>query len=177
MLDIARQLAVASPRIQLIFLCGRNETLVRRLRHVKLPFPVHVQGFTEDVVRYMWLSDFFVGKPGPGSVSEALAMRLPVIVHAGARTMAQERFNVEWIKKQGLGIPVRSIRAIPRVVEELMRPGVRRRMLRNIGRLNNRAVFEVPEILDRILAGHPDSFKTIHHLDVSSDVDQRDIAV
>ena len=53
---------------------------------VKLPFPVHVEGFTEDVVRYMWLSDFFIGKPGPGSVSEALAMRLPVIVHAGTRT-------------------------------------------------------------------------------------------
>jgi hypothetical protein len=62
-------------------------------------------------------------------------------------------------------------------VDELMRPGVRRRMLRNIGRLNNRAVFEVPEILDRILAGHPDSSKTLHHLDVSSSFDPRDIAV
>ena len=177
MLDIARRLAAASHRIQLVFLCGRNEALVRRLRRVKLPFPVHVQGFTEDVVRYMWLSDFFVGKPGPGSVSEALAMRLPVIVHAGARTMAQERFNVEWIRDQGVGIAVRSIRAIPRAVDELMRPGVRRRMLRNIGRLNNRAVFEVPDILDRILAGHPVSSKTSHHSDVSSNVDQRDIAV
>jgi 1,2-diacylglycerol 3-beta-galactosyltransferase len=125
----------------------------------------------------MWLSDFFVGKPGPGSVSEALAMRLPVIVHAGARTMAQERFNVEWIREQGVGIPVRSVRAIPRAVDELMRPGVRRRMLRNIGKLNNRAVFEVPEILDRILAGHPAASKTSHHRDVSSDFDPRDIAV
>jgi 1,2-diacylglycerol 3-beta-galactosyltransferase len=176
MLDIARRLA-ASPRIQLVLLGGRNEALVRRLRRVKLPFPAHVEGFTEDVVRYMWLSDFFVGKPGPGSVSEALAMRLPVIVHAGARTMAQERFNVEWIRDQDVGIPVRSVRAIPRAVDELMRPGVRRRMLRNIGRLNNRAVFEVPEILDRILAGHPDSSKTLHHLDVSSSFDPRDIAV
>jgi hypothetical protein len=37
-------------------------------------------------------------------------------------------------------------------VDELLRPAVHRRMLRNIGRLNNRAVFEVPEILDRILS-------------------------
>jgi hypothetical protein len=72
---------------------------------------------------------------------------------------------------------VRSIRAIPRAVDELMRPGVRRRMLRKIAGLNNRAVFEVPDILERILAGQPMAPKTSHHRDVSSNVDQRDIAV
>jgi len=171
MVDIAQCLAASRRRIQMVLLCGRNQALARRLRKLDLPFPVHVEGFTEDVVRYMWLSDFFIGKPGPGSVSEALAMRLPVIVHAGVRTLAQERYNVEWIRQHGVGIPVRSVRAIPRAVDELLRPGTRRRMLRNIGRLNNRAVFEVPEILDRILA------KTVLPRDVSSKFDRHDIAV
>jgi 1,2-diacylglycerol 3-beta-galactosyltransferase len=152
MLEIAQRLAASPRRIQMVFLCGRNQKLVRRLRRLDLPFPTHVEGFTDDVVRYMWLSDFFVGKPGPGSLSEALAMRLPVIVQAGPRTLAQERYNVEWIRQQGVGIPVHSARAVPHAVDELLRPAVHRRMLRNIGRLNNRAVFEVPEILDRILS-------------------------
>jgi 1,2-diacylglycerol 3-beta-galactosyltransferase len=177
MLEIAQRLAASARRIQLIFLCGRNQKLVRRLRRLDLPFPTHVEGFTEDVVRYMWLSDFFVGKPGPGSVSEALAMRLPVIVQAGPGTLAQERYNVEWIRQQGLGIPVRTVRAIPRAVDELLRPAVRRRMLRNIGRVSNRAVFEVPEILDRILSERLASTKTLLRRDVSSNRDPRDIAV
>jgi 1,2-diacylglycerol 3-beta-galactosyltransferase len=177
MLEIAQRLATVSRRIQMVFLCGRNQALVRRLRKLSLPFPTHVEGFTEDVVRYMWLSDFFIGKPGPGSVSEALAMRLPVIVQADARTLAQERYNVEWIRQQGVGIPVRSMRAVPRAVDELLRPATRRRMLRNIGRLNNRAVFEVPEILDRILSDRLVSSKTLLHRDVSSNFDTHDIAV
>ncbi len=152
MLEIARRLAASPRRLQMVFLCGRNQKLVRRLRQLDLPFPTLIEGFTEDVPRYMWLSDFFVGKPGPGSVSEALAMRLPVIVQAGAHTLAQERYNVEWIRQQGEGIPVRSARAVPRAVDELLRPAVRRRLLRNIELLNNQAVFEVPEILDRILS-------------------------
>jgi len=150
MLQIARRLSACRREIQLIFLCGRNQKLVQRLRRLALPFPAHIEGFTEDVARYMWLSDFFIGKPGPGSLSEALAMRLPVIVQTGVRTLAQERYNVEWIRQQGLGIPIPSWRAVPRAVEELLRPPVRRRMLRNIGELNNQAVFEIPEILHRI---------------------------
>jgi UDP-N-acetylglucosamine:LPS N-acetylglucosamine transferase len=177
MLEIARRLAASPRRIQLVFLCGRNQALAKRLRALDLPFPAHVEGFTEDVVRFMWLSDFFIGKPGPGSVSEALAMRLPVIVHAGARTLAQERYNIEWIRQQGVGIPVRSVRAVPRALDELLRPVVRRRMLRNIARLNNRAVFEVPEILRRILSERAGAPKTLPLRDVSSKFDTCDIAV
>ncbi len=163
MVEIAQRLAASQRRIQLVFLCGRNQELMRRLRKLHLPFPVHIEGFTEDVARYMWLSDFFVGKPGPGSVSEALAMRLPVIVLAGVGTLAQERYNVEWIRQQGVGIPVRSARGVSRAVEELLRPAVRRRMLRNIARLDNRAVFEMPEILHRILSQRLVSNKTLLH--------------
>ena len=42
--------------------------------------PMFVEGFTKEVPYYMRLSDFFIGKPGPGSISEALAMKLPVLV-------------------------------------------------------------------------------------------------
>ena len=51
----------------------------------------------------MQLADFFIGKPGPGSVSEALAMRLPVIVECNAWTLPQERYNAEWIVEKEVG--------------------------------------------------------------------------
>ena len=67
------------------------------LRAGKSRVPVLVEGFTSNVNYYMQLADFFIGKPGPGSVSEALAMELPVIVECNAWTLPQERYNAEWI--------------------------------------------------------------------------------
>ena len=58
--------------------------------------PMHVEGFTREVPYFMGLADFFIGKPGPGSISEALAMRLPVIVERNAWTLAHERYNADW---------------------------------------------------------------------------------
>jgi Glycosyltransferase family 28 C-terminal domain/Monogalactosyldiacylglycerol (MGDG) synthase len=152
MVRIAKRLALEETKTQLIFLCGKNRALFDQLRALKFPFPTHVQGFTEHVAHYMWLSDFFIGKPGPGSVSEALAMGLPVIVEAGSKTLAQERYNVEWIKEQGVGIPVAHTKEFPHAVSSLLKPAAGRAMVERIQALNNRAVFEVPEVLETILS-------------------------
>jgi 1,2-diacylglycerol 3-beta-galactosyltransferase len=152
MVRIARRMALAKSKIQLIFLCGGNQALLDELREMKMPFPTHVQGFTDHVAHYMSLSDFFVGKPGPGSVSEALAMGLPVIVEAGHKTLAQERYNVEWIKEQGVGMPLSSIKDLPQTISSLLRPESYYTMRQRIQALSNRAVFEVPEVLEKILA-------------------------
>ena len=71
----------------------------------------------------MLLSDFFIGKPGPGSVSEAVAMRLPVIVERNAWTLPQERYNAEWILEKQVGLVVRGPHQIPAAVKELLRTG------------------------------------------------------
>jgi len=153
MLTIARRLAEAESRIQLIFLCGRNEQLRERLAALELPFPHHIAGFTHEMPLFMRLADFFIGKPGPGSLSEALVMGLPVIVERNAFTMVQERFNTDWIRAHGLGIILRSFDDILDGVGEM-----RDRLSEFQGRvaaLSNRAVFEVPEILNSILQSQP----------------------
>ncbi len=67
---------------QLIFICGRNAKLAERLKAQRADAPRFIEGFTQEVPYYMYLSDFFIGKPGPGSISEAVAMKLPVIVES-----------------------------------------------------------------------------------------------
>ena len=62
---------------------------------------MYVEGFTKEVPRYMQLADYFIGKPGPGSISEAVAMRLPVIVERNAWTLPQERYNADWVRETG----------------------------------------------------------------------------
>jgi hypothetical protein len=84
MLEIAARLDHAGTRLQLILLCGRNQKLAAQLRSRQSRVPLFVEGFTNEVPYYMQLADFFIGKPGPGCISEALAMNLPVIVERNA---------------------------------------------------------------------------------------------
>jgi hypothetical protein len=137
--------------LQLIFICGRNRELQERLRQTRFRIPVYVEGFTQRVPDYMGISDFFIGKPGPGSVSEALQMGLPVIVERNAWTLPQERFNTDWIREKELGIVLSSFRHIARAVERLMEPAELERYRAKVRALKNRAVFEIPDILEGIL--------------------------
>lgn len=147
MVDIARKVSEANLPIQLIFICGKNEKLRRRLQSMKLNFPAFIEGFTSEVPHYMHLSDFFIGKPGPGSISEALQMNLPVIVERNSWTLPQERFNTDWVVEKNVGLVVKNFDDIAEVLQTMQLDTLRA----NAAALNNRAVFEIPEILERII--------------------------
>jgi UDP-N-acetylglucosamine:LPS N-acetylglucosamine transferase len=148
MLQIAQLLG----RRQLVVICGHNEKLAARLRALPRQASRFVEGFTTEVPRYMQLADYFIGKPGPGSLSEAVAMRLPVIVERNAWTLPQERYNTDWVREQGIGIVIPNFRRIARAVDELLEPAAFARFRAATERLSNRAVFEIPDILERILS-------------------------
>lgn len=155
MLTIARRVAEAGVKTQLIFLCGHNQRLREQLSAMKLPFPCHVEGFTRDIPRLMQLSDYFVGKPGPGSVSEALVMDLPVIVERNARTMVQERYNTEWIERHQFGMVLRSFNEIVAGIAQMLDPQRLAHFRSRVRALNNRAVFEIPDLLEALIAAAP----------------------
>ena len=152
MLEIARSLQSAARPLQMILICGRNEKLAGKLRAMPSRIPMFVEGFTREVPYYMQLSDFFIGKPGPGSISEAIAMKLPVIVERNAWNLPQERYNTEWVGEQGVGLVLHNFRQIGRAVEELLEPETYARMRTNAAAQTNRAVFEIPDMLAAILA-------------------------
>jgi len=110
-----------------------------------------VEGFTKDVNRHMHLADFFIGKPGPGSVNEALAMRLPVIVACNAWTLPQERYNATWVLEKEVGVVLRSFSEIVPAVGRMIEPANLARFRANAGGLKNQAVFEIPGMLEQIL--------------------------
>ena len=157
MLEIAKRLDESKLELQLIFICGRNEKLAGALRAGKPRLPRFVEGFTEDVNRYMQLADFFIGKPGPGSVSEALAIRLPVIVACNAWTLPQERYNAEWVLEKEVGVVLRSFSEIVPAVARMIEPSNLARFRSNAGGLKNRAVFEIPGMLEQILESNADA--------------------
>jgi 1,2-diacylglycerol 3-beta-galactosyltransferase len=144
------QIATLLPDTPLILMCGRNVKTAARLRAMPATAPRCVVEFTPDVQHYMQLADFFIGKPGPGSLSEAVQQHLPVIVARNAWTMPQERYNATWVRETGVGLVVRSFRNIAPAVAELT--GRLHEFKAATARLDIRAVFEIPEILATILA-------------------------
>ena len=68
----------------------------------------------------MQLSDYFVGKPGPGCLSEAVHKGLPVITFRSAATMPQERYNTVWVQENKLGKVIPSARELRHAVEDLL---------------------------------------------------------
>lgn len=148
MLEIARRL----PERQLLLVCGHNAKLRAKLQALPHGAPLFVEGFTKEVPRYMQLADYFIGKPGPGSLSEAAAMRLPVIVERNAWTLPQERYNAQWVEEQGIGIVLKNFRGIGGAVDRLLEPAAYASYRAATGRIENRAVFEIPDILEKIIA-------------------------
>jgi hypothetical protein len=146
MLEIARSL----DKVQLILICGKNAKLAEQLRALPGSVPRLIEGFTSEIPFYMRMSDFFIGKPGPGSISEAIAMHLPVIVERNAWTLPQERYNAEWVREHNVGVVLPDFRGIQAAVDQML-PSLDQYRARAAA-IENRAVFEIPEILERILA-------------------------
>ena len=152
MLEIFERLNAADLGLQLILICGKNTRLAEKLRARRTKMPVFIEGFTDRVPFYMRVSDFFIGKPGPASISEAVALGLPVIVERNLWTLPQERYNADWVRENEIGDVVSSFREIVDAVRRLLHGGTLERYRANAARMENRAVFEIPEILRTILA-------------------------
>ncbi len=146
MLRISQQLADRP----LILMCGHNAELAQALRQAKTKAPHVVVGFTLDVVRWMQLADYFIGKPGPGSLSEAVHMGLPAVVTRNAWTMPQERWNTQWLQEQGLGEVRRSFKGLDASIGALCAtlPEAQARCMQ----VHNRAYFQLPQVLANIVS-------------------------
>jgi hypothetical protein len=153
MLEIAERLERSELDVQLILICGKNVKLREMLERNTPRLPRLVLGFTRDVPYYMHLADFFIGKPGPGSISEALLMGLPVIVERNAWTLPQERYNADWVREKQVGLVVRDFDRIVHTVQEMLRPENFQLFRANARATANRAVFEIPEFFAQILEG------------------------
>jgi 1,2-diacylglycerol 3-beta-galactosyltransferase len=102
---LSTTLALARARlpIHMVVVCGRNEHMQQKLSELapSLPTPLNVLGFTDQIPEYFRAVDLLVTKAGPGSLAEANAAQLPVIVYD--YVPGQERGNVDFVRHNGLG--------------------------------------------------------------------------
>jgi len=154
-LQIAEKLDAANLSLQLILICGKNEELAAKLGNRKWKMPVKVIGFTKEVHKLMRAADFMIGKPGPGSIAEAMVRKLPVLIECNAWTLPQERYNAQWVEERRVGIVLKSFRDVVIGVQQMLDPARFPEFRRNVAALDNRAIFEIPEILAKLLGESP----------------------
>ena len=151
MYDITGRLDAARLPVQLILICGRNEALAAKLSARQWSLPVKVIGFTKEVHKLMRAADFLIGKPGPGSIAEAMVRKLPVLIECNAWTLPQERYNAEWVTEKRVGIVLKNFREVVAGVRQMLEPSNLAAFRKNVAALDNRAIFEIPEILATLL--------------------------
>ena len=156
MFDITERLDAAGLPVQLILICGRNEALAAKFRARKWCMPVNVIGFTKEIHKWMRAADFLIGKPGPGSIAEAMVRKLPVLIECNSWTLPQERFNAEWVLEKRVGIVLKNFKEIAEGVRQMLEPTTFAEFRKNVAAQDNRAIFEIPEILAKLL-GEPNS--------------------
>jgi hypothetical protein len=150
--EIVERVDRARLPLQMILVCGKNEKLAERLRAQRWNVPVHVVGFAREVNRLIHAADFLIGKPGPGSIAEAMISGLPVVVECNSSTLPQERYNTEWVREKGVGVVVENFRRdVIGAIKLLLESGKLEGMKRNVSALHNRAVFEIPEFLSGLM--------------------------
>ena len=76
-------------------------------------------------------------------------MGLPVIVERNIWTLPQERYNAEWVLERNAGLVLPNFRGIGNAVLDLL--GDLPRYRAAVKQIHNRAVFEIPEMLEKIL--------------------------
>jgi UDP-N-acetylglucosamine:LPS N-acetylglucosamine transferase len=165
MYDLTERLNTAGLPLQLILICGRNEELAAKFRSRKWNMPVHVVGFTKEIHKLMRAADFLIGKPGPGSIAEAMVRKLPVLIECNAWTLPQERYNAEWVREKRVGIVLHSFKDVVEGVRQMLDPARLSEFRKNVATLNNRAIFEIPEMLANLLG---ESERTAERSDAST---------
>jgi len=150
--EIARAIDRARLPLQLVVIAGRNRKLYERLRAAAWQMPVSVQGFVTNMPDWMRASDLIITKAGPGTISEALACGLPMLL--SGFLPGQEEGNVTFVRESGVGVLREKPAQIARTLGEWLTPGndtlacfaARARQL-----ARPRAALEIAGILDEIL--------------------------
>ncbi len=142
------------PAGQVVVVCGRNRELHDELRAHDWPVPVVVKGFVDDIWDWMAACDCVVTKAGPGTIAEAMALGVPILL--SGYIPGQETGNVPYVLKHGVGAYVEEPWQIAEVISGWFGP--QRNVLAGIARQarslgHPEATYQIVEEIARLLEG------------------------
>jgi len=104
--SIVRQVAgtMRALNLQVVAICGRNEGLRERMLALAPRFgpDAKVLGFVDNIADYMRAADALLSKAGPGTIAEAAACGLPIIICD--YISGQEAGNLGFVESRAAGV-------------------------------------------------------------------------
>ncbi len=141
-----RTISQAHLPVQLLIVTGRNRRLYVHLQRTRshLRVPAKVFGFVQNMPELMHAADVIITKAGPGTICEALACGLPIIL--SGYVPGQEEGNVDYVLSNGVGVLAREPAELIGALRRLVKPGsqVMRQQLENAKRISHpQASFDI----------------------------------
>ncbi|HUV38186.1 MAG TPA: glycosyltransferase [Planctomycetota bacterium] len=129
-----RSLLTVERPMQVIAICGRGESLKRRLEKLAAgvgedhPVRLKVVGFTREMDEFMSVSDVLVGKPGGLTTSEALAKGLAFVIVGPIP--GQEERNTDHLLEEGVAIRCNNLPVLAWKIDRLLDDAERMKRMR-----------------------------------------------
>lgn len=149
---IAAAISDADLALQLVVITGRNQALRQKLQAHAWKIPVKITGFVTNMPTWMCAADVIITKAGPGTIMEALASGLPIVLSGYLK--GQEEGNVRFVEESGVGVLRTEPQQIADQLQEWLNPGNRdlvRIRERTLAHARPRASLEIAEILAQML--------------------------
>jgi 1,2-diacylglycerol 3-beta-galactosyltransferase len=99
---VARAISDADLNTALVVVTGRNHKLKAQLEAEEWSMPTFIYGFVREMPGFMRSADVLLTKAGPGTISEAFIVGLPMILYS--RMPGQEDGNVSYVVTEGAGV-------------------------------------------------------------------------
>lgn len=117
-----RAISQARLPVQLLVVTGRNRRLYARLQRTRsnLNVPATIFGFVQNMPELMHASDLIVTKAGPGTICEALACDLPIVL--SGYVPGQEEGNIEFVVNNHVGSLALEPRVLVETIKKLINP-------------------------------------------------------
>jgi UDP-N-acetylglucosamine:LPS N-acetylglucosamine transferase len=106
----ARAIIHSALKLQLIVVCGRNESLRAELEAMPARMPLRVLGFVDTIPELMGASDILISKSGTLTLCEGLLAGLPILMYDAIP--GQEDGNVDYLTQGGAGVFCPTPRAV-----------------------------------------------------------------
>jgi 1,2-diacylglycerol 3-beta-galactosyltransferase len=121
--EAVRAISRARLPVQMLIITGRNKRLYAHLQRTRssLHVSAKVFGFVQNMPELMRASDVIITKAGPGTIAEALACGLPIIL--SGYVPGQEEGNVDYVLQNEVGMLAHDAIELVDMLRLLINPG------------------------------------------------------
>lgn len=122
--EYAKRLMALPMNLHVIVCTGQNRSLATRLATLPIMGDNYLEivPFTEHVHTLMALCDLLITKPGPGTLNEAIALRLPILVDYMSTPLYWEKVNIELVQTRGIGRAIHTMDSLEPTILQMLHP-------------------------------------------------------